>query len=101
MAEFKVVEHWRRKVLLRNGKKCTPNAGDIIRFLLEEPGVPTSPECLILNLWGDGYPVDENALQLVRNHISKARKFLKDSESNYRIVTNRGEGLYYIEKNGI
>lgn len=105
MNEFQEITHRKRKVLLKNNIRCTPNSGDVIKALLKDEDKLVSQQEIIRRVWGETYPFNISSKTLLRNHINKARDFLSECESCYEICSvfsrsdTRGYMLVKLETN--
>ena len=73
--------------------------GLIVEALRQRAPAPVSYADLLREVWGPGYEDDAETRQMVRMHVSEARRRLPAGEA---IVTHKGLGyaLYVVRQDG-
>ena len=77
--------------------KLTPTEYKLLCYLIRNPRQVLTNDAIVEEVWGSSY---KNSEGLVKAHIQRLRKKLKDSTQNPRlIVTERGRGYRFIGHN--
>ena len=87
------------RLVLANGEpvKLTPTEYKLLCYLIRNPRQVLTNEAIVDEVWGSDY---SNSVGLVKAHIQRLRKKLKDSTQNPRlIITERGRGYRFVGTN--
>jgi len=77
--------------------KLTPTEYKLLCYLIRNPRQVLTNDAIVEEVWGPSY---RNSEGLVKAHIQRLRKKLKDSTQNPRlIITERGRGYRFIGSN--
>ncbi len=77
--------------------KLTPTEYKLLCYLIRNPRQVLTNDAIVEAVWGSSY---RNSEGLVKAHIQRLRKKLKDSTQNPRlIITERGRGYRFIGNN--
>lgn len=77
--------------------KLTPTEYKLLCYLIRNPRQVLTNDAIVEEVWGSSY---RNSEGLVKAHIQRLRKKLKDSTQNPRlIITERGRGYRFIGSN--
>ena len=77
--------------------KLTPTEYKLLCYLIRNPRQVLTNDAIVEEVWGSSY---RNSEGLVKAHIQRLRKKLKDSTQNPRlIITERGRGYRFIGNN--
>ncbi len=77
--------------------KLTPTEYKLLCYLIRNPRQVLTNDAIVEEVWGPSY---RNSEGLVKAHIQRLRKKLKDSTQNPRlIITERGRGYRFIGNN--
>ncbi|MFB3097719.1 MAG: response regulator transcription factor [Dehalococcoidia bacterium] len=77
--------------------KLTPTEYKLLCYLIRNPRQVLTNDAIVEAVWGSSY---RNSEGLVKAHIQRLRKKLKDSTQNPRlIITERGRGYRFIGSN--
>ena len=87
-----------RRVLVQGEPaNLTPTEYKLLCYLIRNPRQILTNDAIVEEVWGAGY---RNSEGLVKAHIQRLRKKLKDSTQNPRlIITERGRGYRFIGNN--
>lgn len=86
------------RLVLAHGEqvKLTPTEYKLLCYLIRNPRQVLTNEAIVEEVWGSSY---RNSEGLVKAHIQRLRKKLKDSTQNPQlIITERGRGYRFIGK---
>ena len=87
------------RLVLADGEpvKLTPTEYKLLCYLIRNPRQVLTNEAIVDEVWGSDY---SNSEGLVKAHIQRLRKKLKDNTQNPRlIITERGRGYRFVGKN--